>query len=88
MVGCGGERDVLFDFFGGGVEDGFLVDDAGVVDEDVDLELAGFGVGEVVLGCVDDVGWAGGEAHVGLDYEGGDLVLLGEEGGEGIAGGG
>lgn len=34
MVGCGGERDVLFDFFGGGVEDGFLVDDAGVVDED------------------------------------------------------
>jgi hypothetical protein len=28
-----GVEDVLFDFFGGGVEDRLLVDDAGVVDE-------------------------------------------------------
>jgi hypothetical protein len=30
----GMEGDVLFDVVGGGVEDGFHADDAGVVDED------------------------------------------------------
>jgi hypothetical protein len=60
-----------------------LVDgDAGVVDEDVDLEGAGLGVREVVLGRGDEVGWAGGVTQVGLDDEGGDAVLFLEGFGE------
>ena len=50
--------------------------DASVVYEDVDLELSRFGMGEVVLGCVDYMCWAGGRAHIGLYYEGGNAMLL------------
>ena len=64
--------------------------DASVVYEDVDLELSCLGVREVVLGCVDYVCWASWRAHIGLDYECGYAVLLGEEVGElgaGLGGG-
>ena len=46
----------------------------GVVDDDVDLELAAAGVGEVVFGRADEVGGAVRVAHVGLDAEGVDAV--------------
>lgn len=55
---------------------------ASVVDQDIDLELAGLGVREVVLGRADQVGGPGGNAHVGLDDEAGHAVLLGEGLGE------
>ena len=59
---------------------------AGVVYDDVDLELARLRVREVVLGCCDYVGWASGRAHVGLNYEGWYAMLLREECGELVAG--
>ena len=37
------------EFFGGDGAEGLVFGDAGVVDEDVDLEFAGAGVGEVVF---------------------------------------
>ena len=77
---------------GGAGFEGQVLADAGVVDDDVDLELAGFGVGEVVFGGGDDVGAAGGGAEGGLHGDGFDGVaffeLFGESGGEGCRGGG
>lgn len=55
---------------------------ASVVDQDINLELAGLGVREVVLGRADQVGGPGGNAHVGLDDEAGHAVLLAEGLGE------
>ena len=59
---------------GGDVRQGDVGGDARVVDEDVDLELVRFRVGEVVFGGGDDVGWGGGLAEVGLDGDGFDAV--------------
>ena len=53
---------------------GRVAGDAGVVDDDVDLEFAGFGVGEVDFGGGDDVFGAVGVAHVGLDSDGANVV--------------
>ena len=64
------------------VGEGAVHGDAGVVDQDVDLEFPGFGVREVVLGGAYDVGGAGGGADVGLDGDGCDGVGLREGGGE------
>ena len=50
--------------------------ESGVVDDDVDLEFLRLRVGEVVFGGGDDVGGAVGLAHVGLDGDGFDAVLL------------
>ncbi len=61
---------------GGDFFQGEVPRDARVVDDDVDLEFAASGVREVVLGCVYDVGWSIGVAHVGLDAEDGDAVGL------------
>ena len=77
---------------GGAGFEGQVLADAGVVDDHVDLELAGFGVGEVVFGCGDDVDAAGRVAEVGLHGDGFDAVaffeLFGESAGEGCRGGG
>lgn len=62
--------------------DGEVAGDAGVVDDDVDLQLAGLGVREVVLGHLDEVRGAVLGAHVCLDGQAFDAVgvlqLLGE----------
>lgn len=47
----------------GDVFQGEVRGDACVVDDDVDLEFAASGVGEVVLGCIYEVGRAMGVAH-------------------------
>lgn len=46
----------------------------GIIDDDVDMEFSSSGVGEVVLGGVDQVGGASRVGHVGLDGEGIDIV--------------
>lgn len=63
-----------------------VLGDTSVVYDDVDLELSGLGVREVILGCGDYVCGPGTGAHVGLDYEAGGAVFLGQEGGEVVAG--
>ena len=68
----------------GGVDggDAAVLRDPRVVDDDVDLELARLGVGEAVLGHVDDVGRTGLGAHVGLERDGFDGELVLKFGGE------
>ena len=77
---------------GGAGFEGSVFVDAGVVDDDVDLEGAGFGMGEVVFGCGDDVGGTVRVAEVGLDGDGFDGVgffqFLGESVGARGRGGG
>ena len=69
--------------FGGDVGQVLVYGDAGVVDEDVDAEGVGFGVGEVVACCGDDVGGACGAADIRLDGDGSDAVIFFEGGGDG-----
>ena len=49
--------------------------DASIVDNDVDLKLPGFGMGEVVFDCGDEVCSAVRRAYVCLDGEGCDTML-------------
>jgi hypothetical protein len=56
------------------IGDLLVLGDTSIVDQDVDLELAGLGVREVVFGCVDNVVGAGFLGYVGLDDEGRDAV--------------
>lgn len=70
------------EIFGGDVGNVVVGCDGSVVDDDIDLERAGLGVREVVLGGFDDVGGTGGRTHVGLDREGTDIVFVLEGGGD------
>lgn len=70
--------------------EGRVEGDAGVVDEDVDLEFAVRGR-EVLAGERNELGWAGGRAEVGLDGDRADVVGGGEvvcDGGGEVGGGG
>lgn len=51
---------------GGAGFEGHVLADAGVVDDDVNLELVGFGVGKMVLSRGDDMCGAVGAAQVSL----------------------
>ena len=66
--------DVVLPCEFGGVDfgDAPVLRDAGVVDEDVDLEFARLGVREAVLGYFDHVRGTGLGAHIGLDSDGFD----------------
>ena len=78
------------ELFGSDVAEGFVACDAGIIDDDVNLEGTGFGVREVVFSCVDEIGRTGGRADVGLDGERTDIVLgfkLRDKFGGGLGGG-
>jgi hypothetical protein len=51
-----------------------------VVDENVNLKIAGFR--EVILGGTNEMGWPGQRSNICLDYETGDSVLFGKGCGE------
>ena len=67
-----------------GILDEFNICHSGIIDDDVDLELPGLGVREVVFREGDEVRGAGGVAYVGLDGQNGHIVCGADLGGDGV----